>query len=79
MEHFVEVCRRRGLKGNACKMKMMVLGGEERFEYVEHVLEFNLGCVLDESSTDEAECCRRVASGRRVAGAISSMVNARSL
>ena len=31
-------------------------------------------CVLDKSSTDEAEC-----SGRRVAGAIRSLVNARSM
>ena len=47
---------------------------------MEHVSEFNcLGCVLDESGTDEAECSRKVASGRRVAGAIRSLVNARSL
>ena len=26
--HFVEVCRRRGLKVNASKRKVMVLGGE---------------------------------------------------
>ena len=36
---------------------------------LEHVLEFKyLGCVLDESSTYEAECRREVASGRRDAG-----------
>ena len=35
--------------------------------------------VLDESGTDEAECCRKVASGRRVAGTIRPLVNARSL
>ena len=38
-----------------------------------------LGCVLEESDTDEAECSRKVASGRRVEGAIKSLVNARSL
>ena len=38
-----------------------------------------MGYVLDELGTDEAECSRKVASGRRVAGAISSLVNARSL
>ena len=32
-----------------------------------------------ESDTIEAECCRKVASGRRVSGAIRSLVNARSL
>ena len=35
--------------------------------------------VLDESGTDEAECTKKVASGRRVAGAIRSLVNPRSL
>ena len=38
-----------------------------------------LGCVLDESGTDEAECNRKAASGRRVSGAIRSLVNARGL
>ena len=60
------VCRRRGLKVNAGKTKVMVLNGEE-------------GCVLDESGSDEAECRRKLASGRRVAGAIMSLVNARDL
>ena len=36
-------------------------------------------CVLDESGADGAECSRKVTSGRRVAGAIRSMVNARNL
>ena len=35
--------------------------------------------VLDVLVRDEAECNRKVASGRRIAGAIRSMVNARSL
>ena len=34
---------------------------------------------MDESGTYEAECSRKMASGRRVAGAIRSLVNARSL
>ena len=38
-----------------------------------------LVCVLDESGKDEAECSRKVVSWRRVAGAIRSLVNARSL
>ena len=37
-----------------------------------------MGCVLD-AGTDGAECNRRVASGKRVAGAIKSLVNARDL
>ena len=54
---FVEVCRIRGLKVNAGKSKVMVLGGEEGLEcevcvdriQLEHVSEFKyLGCVLDE-------------------------------
>ena len=48
--------------------------------HLERVLEFKyLGCVLDESGTDGAECSRKVASGRGVAGTISSLVNARDL
>ena len=39
----------------------------------------NLGYVLDESGTDESECSRKVKSGRMVAYAIRSLVNARSL
>ena len=38
-----------------------------------------LGCVLDELGTDGAECSREVVSGRRVAGAIRSLVNSRDL
>ena len=60
----------------------MVLGGEEGLEcevcldriHLEHVSEFKyLGCVFDESGTDEAEI------RRRIGGAIRSLVNARSL
>ena len=35
--------------------------------------------IWDESGTDEGECSRKGASGRRVGGAIRSLVNARSL
>ena len=82
------MCRRKGLKVNAGKSKLMVLGGEDGLECevcvdgirLEHVSEYKyLRCVLDESGTDEAECSRKVVSGRRVAGAIRSLINARSL
>ena len=55
---FVEVCRRRRLKVNAGKSRVMVMNGKEGLEYevyvdgirLEHVFEFKyLGCVLDES------------------------------
>ena len=47
---------------------------------LEHVSEFKyLGCVLDKPGTYEAECSRKVARRRRVAGTISSLVNAGSL
>ena len=39
----------------------------------------NIWDVLDESGTDGAECSRKVASGRRVARAIRSLVNTRDL
>ena len=38
-----------------------------------------LECVLDESSTDGAECSRKLVSGRMVACAVKSLVNARDL
>ena len=34
---------------------------------------------MDEAGKDGAECSRKVASGRRVAGIIRSLVNARDL
>ena len=63
---FTEVCSRRGLKFNAGKSKVMVLGGEGGLECdvcvdgirLEHVLEFKyLACALDESCTDEGSKC----------------------
>ena len=57
---FAEVCRRRGLKSNANKSKVMVLNGEEGLDCevhvdgicLEDVTEFKyLGCVLDESGS----------------------------
>ena len=38
-----------------------------------------LGCVFDKSSANGLECSRKVVSGRRVAGAIRSLVNARDV
>ena len=82
------MCRRRGLKVNAGKSKVMVLNGGEGLECevqvdgvrLEYVSEFKyLGCVLDKSGTDEAECSRKVAIGRRVAGVIRSLANPRNL
>ena len=47
---------------------------------LEHVSEFKYPrCGLEESSTDEAECSRNLVSGRRVAGALRSLVNARRM
>ena len=88
MGRFAVVCRRRGLKVNAAKCKVMVLGEEGLLKCevcidgicLELRLKFKyLVCVLDESGIDEAECSRRVASGRRVTGAVRSLVNTRSL
>ena len=85
---FAEVCRMRELKLNAGKSKVMVLNEAEGLECevrvdgirLEHVLEFKyFGCVLDESGTDRAECSWKVASGRRVAGGIRSLVSVREL
>ena len=66
----------------------MVLNREEGLECevhvdgirLKHISEFRyLGCVLDELGTDGAECSKKAASGRKVAGAIRSLVNARDL
>ena len=47
---------------------------------MKHVSEFKyLGCILDESGTEWAECSKEVASGMRVVGAIRSVVNAKDL
>ena len=47
---------------------------------LEHVSEYKyLGCVLDVSGTDRAECSRKMASRRRGSGAIRSLINARDL
>ena len=60
VEWFVEVCRRRGLKVNAGKSKVMVMNGEEGLECevhvdgvrLDHVSEVKyFGCVLDEAGT----------------------------
>ena len=46
VEGLVEVCRRRGLKVNAAKSKVMVMNGEERFECEVHVDKICLEHVL---------------------------------
>ena len=82
------MCRIRGQIVSAVKSKVTVLNREEGLNCevhvdgirLEHVSEFKyIGCVLDESGTDGAECSRKVASRRRVAGAIRSLVNAKDL
>ena len=88
VEQFEGVCKRRRLKINAGKSKVMVVNGEERLKCEVHVngirlepiSEFRyLGCVLNESGTDGAECSRNVASEKKISGAIRSLVNARGL
>ena len=83
---FVKVRRKGGLKVNEGKSKVMVLNGEKELECevhlisLEHMSKFKyLGSVLDESGTGEGESHRKVASGRRAAGVIRSLVNARGL
>ena len=57
VEWFDDVCRRRGLKVNVCKSKLIVMNGKEGLKcevhideiHLEHVSEFKyLGRVLDE-------------------------------
>ena len=72
MGRFAEVCRRRGLKDNAGKSKVMVLNVEEGLECevhvdgirLDHVSKFKyLRCVLYESGSDGAECSRKAVVG----------------
>ena len=88
MWYFVEVYWRRGLKVNVGKSKVMVLNEEEGLEREIHVYGMQLDLVsefkylrfaLDERGTNEAEYPRKMANGRRVAGAIRSLVNVRGL
>ena len=64
------------------------MNGEEGLEckvqvdgiHLERMSEFKyFGCVLDKCGKDGAECRRKLASRRKVAGAIRSLVNARDL
>ena len=61
---FVEGCRKKGLKVNANKTKVMVLNGEDG-----KVCEvFIDGCVLDESNKDVPEYRRKVVRGGKIPG-----------
>ena len=73
------------MKVNAGKSKVRILNGDEGLECevhlhgirLEHVYKLKyLGYVLDESDTDGVECNRKVASEKRYADAIRSLVNA---
>ena len=88
VERFVEVCRGRVLKVKADMSKVMGTDGDEGLECeirvdgtrLEQLSEFKyLGCALNESGTDDAECRSKVDSGKKVAGAIKPMVNGRDL
>ena len=86
VKRFAEVCRRRRLKVNASESKVMVLNEEDGLEcevhvdgiHLEHVSEFKYLRCLYESGRDGTECSK-MKSGRRVAGTIRSLVNARDL
>ena len=70
MGRFVEACKRRGMKVNAVKSKVMVIDSKEGLEcevhvdvvHLEHVSDFKyLRCALDEVGTDGADYSRKVA------------------
>ena len=79
-----EVCRRGGLKVNADKSKVVMIRVEEGLEWEIHVDGNTVGASIrvhifwvfvDESGIDVTECCWKVTSERKAAGAISSLVN----
>ena len=85
---FDKVCTRRGMKVNASKSKVMVFGGEDgaicNIEMggvcLEQVQNFKyLGSVLNEKGNDEADCDNKVLHGRKMAGAIRSLVNVKGM
>ena len=85
---FNNVCKRRGLKINVDKSKVMIVGGgnENRCEVdlngkmLEVVKEFGyLGSIVNDKGTDESDCNKRVVNGRKTAGMIRSLVNKRCL
>src|SRR5678816_226342 len=87
VERFGRVCKRRGLRVNVYKSKVMVVSEDNPQcevmlddEQLEQVSDFKyLGYMLDEKGTDDAECSRKVVNGRKVAGAIKSLVNVKGL
>ena len=60
-----------GWECDICVCGWGTVGAVSEFKY--------LGCVLNESSTDESECHIKVASWRKVASSIRSLANARSM
>src|SRR5678815_731101 len=80
-------CKKRGLKVNVDKSKVMVVSGDSPQcevmldgEQLEQVSEFDyLGYMLDEKGTDDAECSRKVVNDRKVACAIKSLVDVKGL
>src|SRR5678816_196775 len=87
VERFDIVCKRSGLKVNVNKSKIMVVSEDSPWcevmldgEQLEKVSHFKyLGYMLDEKGMDDAECSRKVVNGRKVAGAIKSLVDVNGL
>jgi hypothetical protein len=87
VKEFNRVCKRRGLAINVGKSKVMVMNGVDVQCHVEvdgvqleQVSEFKyLGYMIENKGGDDAECDRKVSNGRRVAGAITTMGNAKNL
>ena len=71
IRHFIEESKRRDPKVNANKSKVMVLGGEKRIVYEISVDRCQLQYV--------SECFKKVEHGKKVVGAIESLVNFQTL
>ena len=83
----IEVYKKRGLKVNTGKSKVMILVRKEGLEcevyvggiHLEHVSEFKyLGCVLEKNQLGMRKYSRKVMSGKRFASAFRSLGNAQS-
>src|SRR5678816_3376513 len=87
VESFGRVCKRKGLKVNVDKSKVMVVS-EDRpqcevmldGEQLEKVSEFKyLVYMLNEKGADDAECSRQIVNGTKVTGEGKSLVNVKGL
>ena len=79
---FVEVCRKKDLKVNEGKSKVMLMNQEDGLKFEVHLMGFiqsmcpnsNIWDVFQTTGTDGAKCNRKVANGKGMVDAIRSQL-----